>query len=302
MRLFPILVGASITLAGFGSTTSAAEPQNTLKIEVVQGLFRDVPPGMVKVLGGPLRQLISKKTGINGDIDLAPDALTLADRLKDNQCHLGVFHGYEFAWAKARNPDLVPLVVTVYPGGKPQACVVVHKDCPCGSVADLKQGEIVIPNRTKGHCLAYLSRQKGGEGVTPKDGPKPSVEEALDSVVNGTSPATVVDMGAVKGYEKLHPAAAKNLKILGRSEQFPQNVIAYSKGVISDESATQLRKVLTEAHTTPAGKPLMVLWSITSFAEAPADYAKQLETIAKSYPAPLKSVTAPAVRAVGMAP
>jgi ABC-type phosphate/phosphonate transport system substrate-binding protein len=257
---------------------------------------------MVKVLGGPLRQLISKKTGLGGDIDLAPDALTLSDRLKANQCQLGVFHGYEFAWAQARNPDLIPLVVTVYPGGKPQACIVVHKDSTCTCVADLKDGQIVIPSRTKGHCYAYLARQRGSEAAPSKDGPQPGIEEALDAVAGGSSPAALVDVGAVKGYEKLNPAGAKNLKILCQSEQFPQNVIAYSKGSISDQSAQQLRQVLTEAHTTPAGKPLMILWNITSFAAVPADYAEHLATSAKSYPAPEKQSRAPAVRAVGMAP
>lgn len=302
MRLLSLAAGALAALAGFGAApgAQAAEPPAGLEIQVVQGLFRDVPPGMVKVLGGPLRQLISKKTGLGGNIDLAPDALTLADRLKANQCQLGVFHGYEFAWAKARNPDLVPLVVTVYPAGKPQACIVVHKDSACGSVADLKDADITIPSRTKGHCFAYLARQRGGEVDSPKNKTLPGVEEALDAVANGTSPAALVDVGAIKAYERLHPAASKNLKVLCRSEEFPQNVIAYSKGALSDRSAEQLRQVLTEAHTTPAGKPLMVLWSITSFATIPADYDEHLVAIAKNYPAPAKPATP--VRAVGMAP
>ena len=77
-------------------------------------------------------------------------------------------------------------------------------------------------------------------------------------------------------------------------------MIAYSKGALSEQSAMQLRQVLTEAHTTPAGKPLMVLWSITSFAAIPADYDEHLESIVKTYPAPTKPTAA--VRGVGMAP
>jgi ABC-type phosphate/phosphonate transport system substrate-binding protein len=302
MRLLSLAAGATVALVGFGSGPGlqAAEPPAGLQIQVVQGLFRDVPPGLVKVLGGPLRQLISKKTGLGGDIDLAPDALTLADRLKANQCQLGVFHGYEFAWAKDRNPDLVPLVVTVYPSGKPQACIVVHKDSPCTCVADLKDGEIVIPSRTKGHCFAYLARQRGTEVAPQKGKPLPDVEAALNAVVAGTSPAVLVDVGAVEGYRRLQPTASKNLKILCQSEPFPQNVIAYSKGALSEQSAAQLRQVLTEAHTTPAGKPLMVLWSITSFADIPADYAEHLATSAKAYPPPTRPTSA--VRGVGMSP
>jgi ABC-type phosphate/phosphonate transport system substrate-binding protein len=304
MRVFPLAASAAVVLAGFGSTPGvrAADPSAGLKIQVVQGLFRDVPPGLVKVLGGPLRQLISKKTGIGGDIDLAPDALTLADRLQANQCQLGVFHGYEFAWAKARNPDLIPLVVTVYASGKPQACVVVNKNNSCASVAELKDGDINIPRGTKGHCFAYLARQRGCEVTAPKDKPLLSTEEALDAVVSGTSPAALVDVGAVKAYEKLQPGAAKNLKVLCKSQPFPQNVIAYNKGALSDRDAEQLRQVLVEAHTTSAGKPLMMLWNITSFAAVPADYEESLGASVKAYPCPGRSERTPAVRAVGMAP
>lgn len=302
MRLLTLAAGALAALVGFGSAPGvrAADPPPGLQIQVVRGLFRDVPPGLVKVLGGPLRQLISKKTGLAGDIDLAPDALTLADRLKANQCQLGVFHGYEFAWAKARNPDLVPLVVTVYPSGKPQACIVVRNDSACTSVADLKEGDVAIPRGTKGHCFAYLARLRGAKVEPSRDRPLPAPDEALDAVVNGTSPAVLLDIGAVQGYQKLQPAAAKNLKVLCRSEPFPQNVIAYSKGALSDRDAERLRQVLTEAHTTPAGKPLMMLWSITSFADIPGDYAEQLTAIIKDYPAPTKHGTP--VRAVGMVP
>jgi ABC-type phosphate/phosphonate transport system substrate-binding protein len=296
-----VTAGVAAALAGLGSASPAraADPRSGLHIQVVQGLFRDVPPSMVKVLGGPLRELIGKKTGLTGDVDTAPDALTLADRLKTNECQLGVFHGYEFAWAKARNPNLIPLVVTVYPAGKPQACVVVHKDSKFASLADLKDDQITIPRGTKGHCFAYLARQRGDEAA-PKKTCATTTEEALDAVVNGTRQAALVDIGAYQGYEKLQPGAFKNLRVLCESEQFPQNVIAYSKDALTPEAADQLRRVLTEAHTTSAGKPLMSLWNIKQFANVPADYDDQLGKCAKCYPAPARP--AATARGVGMAP
>jgi ABC-type phosphate/phosphonate transport system substrate-binding protein len=302
MRPTYLVLGTAAVLAGLGSATPAwaADPPKGLRIQVVQGLFRDVPPGMVKVLGGPLRQLISKQTGLEGDIDLAPDALTLAERIKANECQLGVFHGYEFAWARARNPDLIPLVVTVYPSGHPQACIVVHKDSEVESLADLKDEQIAVPRGTKGHCFAYLARHRGSTPPAPNN--PVGAEEALDAVASGTGRAALVDVGALQGYERLHPAAAKQLRVLSRSERFPQNVIAYGKGVLTDDAADRLRKVLTDAHNTPAGKPLMVLWSIQSFAEVPADYMDQLDAIVKSYPAPTKDGTARTRAGVGMRP
>ncbi len=300
MRMSIVAAGAAVALAGLGSLSpaQAGDPRSGLQIQVVQGLFRDVPPGMVKVLGGPLRQLIANKTGLTGDVDTAPDALTLADRLKANQCQLGVFHGFEFAWAKARNPGLVPLVVTVYPAGNPQACVVVRDDSKIASLADLKDDQITIPRGTKGHCFAYLAHKRGA--TAPCQTCPATAEEALDAVVNGTGQAVLVDVGAYQGYEKLQPGAFKHLRVLCKSEKFPPNVIAYNKGALSPQAADQLRKVLIEASATPGGKPLMTLWSIKGFAAVPADYDEQLEKCAKVYPAPVKPTAA--ADGIGMNP
>lgn len=290
--MFRVGAGLAVVLAGFGGTTpiqAGDRPTDGLNIEVVQSLFRDVPQGMVKVLGRPLRELIHKRTGLTGDVTTVSDALTLADRLKTNQCQLGVFHGFEFAWAKERNADLIPLVVTVYPSGYPQACVVVRRDNPAATLAELKG--VTVPKGTKAHCLAYLDKRRAklSESVAaPNSKERMSAEEALDGVVSAQCEAALVDVSALAGYQKLQPGAFKRLRILCESDKFPQNVIAYSKGSITDAEANQLRDVLTGAHKTPTGKPLMMLWSITRFAAVPADYQAQLDKSAKAYPVPTK--------------
>jgi ABC-type phosphate/phosphonate transport system substrate-binding protein len=293
-------VGAAVVLAGLGlgPAAAAADPADGLSIGVVQGLFRDVPQGMIKVLGKPLQGLIGKQVGLTPDLTMAPDALTLADRMKDKQCQLGVFHGFEFAWAKARNPDLVPLVVTIPPAGKLQAIVVVQKDAPDIKLADLKNKDVTIPRGTKGHCFAFLDRERGDFAATtarPLVKSGSTSEEALDAVVSGESPAALVDVSALAGYANLQPGACKQLRVLCESERFPQNVIAYSKGAITEEAAADLRRALTQAHTTPSGKPLMMLWNIKGFGAIPADYEEHLEKITKGYPAPAgpKAAAAP---------
>jgi hypothetical protein len=96
-----------------------------------------------------------------------------------------------------------------------------------------------------------------------------------------------MDVSAWVGYQKIHPAAAANLRILCESVPFPQNVIAYSKGALTPAQARDLTDVLTNAHATPGGKPLMMLWNITGFGAIPANYDQQLNAIAKLYPAPV---------------
>ena len=264
----------------------AADPPGDINISVVQSMFRETPPALAKVLARPLTNIITRRTGLTGgDVDVAPDALALADQLKAGKCQLGVFHGFEFAWARKHNPNLVPLVVTVYPTGSPKAVVVVHADHKARKLADLKGTSIAVPKGSRGHCYLYLD---GEDAFMASGSPPANAEEALTAVVAGTSPATVVDAAALVGFEKLQPGAFKNLRVLAESECFPQNVIAYQKGLLAEPSAAKLREALTDAHTTAAGKQIMMLWNIVKFDPVPRDYDDQLERVAKAYPTPVK--------------
>lgn len=289
MPVFRTLTVVLVLLLASVSSAVAQQPVTEVRIEIVQGIFQELPPAMVKILASPLRDLLRRDAGVTGEVGFAADAYTLADRLKDKKCELGVFHGYEFAWAKQRNPDLIPLVVTVYPTGHPQACVIVRDDSPAKSLADLKDAAVTVPTGTRGHCMLFLNKQRDGLPATtaaPTQKPPVTNEDALDAVVRGESAAALVDVAALVGYQTLQPGAAKKLRVLTKSDAFPQNVIAYSKGALTDETAKKLRKSLIDAHETPAGKPLMILWSIKRFDEIPADYNKHLEAAVKAYPAP----------------
>ena len=300
---------AGLALAGLalaGSAHAAEPAADGVQIGMVQGMFRDVQPAMVQALSRPLRDMIRKQTGFTGDVEILPDAFALAKRMKARRLHLGVFHGFEFAWVARQHPNLVPLVVTVPPGRKFQACVVVRQDCPAKSIADLKGDAVTIHRGTKAHCLAFLDRERDGlpaSTAAPKAAPALTAENALDAVINGEAPAALVDASALTGYDTLQPGAFKQLRVLARSEVFPQTVIAYNKGLLPEETAGRIRRLLLEAHNTAAGKPLMMLWNLKGFEGVPTDYDTQLERIAKSYPPPAtKAATVPVTAAGGMAP
>jgi hypothetical protein len=89
--------------------------------------------------------------------------------------------------------------------------------------------------------------------------------------------------------------------VLARSEVVPQTVIAYNQGLLPEETAGRIQRLLLEAHSTAAGKPLMMLWNLKGFERVPADYDAQLDKITKSYPAPARPATVP-VSAKGGAP
>lgn len=291
-------LGADVTRTAFVVTAvllaagpgRAAEPG--LQIGMVQGMFRDVQPALVQAMSRPLQDMIRKQTGLTGDVEIVADAFVLADKIRDGRLQLGVFHGFEYAWVKARHPDLVPLAVAVPPGRMLQACVVVHADSKLSGLADLKGEQVVIPRGSKAHCYLYLDRQRAGLPVNcacAKTKPLVTAEEALDAVVNGDSPAALVDIAVLTGYQNLQPGAAKNLKVLCRSDAFPPGVIAYHRGSVDPVTVERMRHLLLTADRTPAGKPLIMLWNLKGFEDVPADYPARLDAILKAYPPPAAS-------------
>lgn len=287
-----ILSVAVMLIATVGNVSprlSAADPTATLKIGMVQGMFRDVQPAMVQALSRPLRDILTRQTGLDGNVDICSDAFVLADRMTNKQLQLGVFHGFEFAWVTKQHPDLVPLLITVPAGRKVGACVVVHKDSECKTLADLKDENVIIPRGAKAHTLLYLDRERTGlESSTakPKTQKSQTSEDALDAVVIGDSAATLVDAAALSGYQTLQPGAFKQLRVLCESESFPPAVIAYRKGALDESTVAKVKESLNTAHQTVVGKPLMAMWNLRGFEDVPADYPQKLESIRKAYPAP----------------
>lgn len=287
-RLIPALVfGMIVWTIGLPSSRADDPAAQVLTVGMVKGMFRDVQPALLKVISRPFRELMFSKSGYSGDVDIHADAYALADAIKQNKCDLGVFYGFEYAWVKRQNPDLVPLVVSVPTGRKVQAAIVVHKDSEIQTLADIGTEGVALPRGTKSHCLVYLDKLRTGlksDCAKPKALVSKTAEDVLNGVVTCEQCAALVEVTALSGYAILHPGAFKHLRVLNQSEEFPLSVIAYKKGHLNAEAAAKIKEGLLEAHRTPAGKPLMMLWNLKGFEEAPADYDAQLEEIIKAYP------------------
>src|SRR5690242_3143311 len=75
-------------------------PAGTLKIGVVSSVFRDVPDPVVATMLRPVKTLIEGQTGLSCQVENGGEALALAQKLADDKIQVGVFHGFEFAWAR----------------------------------------------------------------------------------------------------------------------------------------------------------------------------------------------------------
>jgi len=278
-------------LPDVGPAQQAQAPPPPMKIGMVNSLFRDVPAAMVQMLTPPFQNLMRDQTGLEGEVLIAGDAQDLGRQLNDNQVQLGVFHGFEFAWAQQKYPDLKPLVVAVGRQRLVKAYLMVRDDNQAAGLADLKGKTISVPRRSREYCLLFLDRELAKLGSEQKDFfatvvHHPSIEDALDDVLRDKVQATLVEVMALDSYEQVKPGCFARLKVLAQSEAFPPGVVAYREGALDNATLGKFKDGMIGANHSARGKELMALWKLTAFEKVPADLEQTLGNILRVYPPP----------------
>jgi ABC-type phosphate/phosphonate transport system substrate-binding protein len=285
-----LLVAPVVLAAGTAQSAQAQPaPAGTIRLGVLTGMFRDVPPDLIQAASSPFRDLFKRETGLNGEVEVVEDCEILAAKMKDKKIHFGVFHGFEYAWVKDRYPELSPLVVSVPNGRKVQACLVVNVASKAESPSDLKGACVTVPVGSKAHCHLFIDRLQESlpSGTCCPAGPRElGPEEALDAVAANKCPAVLVDIASLTAYQNNKPGAAGQLKVLARSELFPPAVLLYCKGAVDPTVLAKVRSGLLKVNENPQGKAFLMLWRLKGFEDPPADYNADLERIRKAYPPP----------------
>jgi ABC-type phosphate/phosphonate transport system substrate-binding protein len=273
--------------------SDAAEPAPAgavLKIGMPENLFSGLPAAVVQTASKPFQAMFEKQTGLKGEVVVVKDYAALAEQLAAEKLDVAVFNGFEFAWVR-QNGDLVPLVVAV-PQTAAQACVVVHTDSKARTVADLKGNCLAVPNGTKAHCHLFVARCKeklpDGALGTAKVETGNTLEDALDAVSNKTCAAALVDLGALRGYQKNKPGVGEQLKVLAESEVLPAGVVVYRKGAFDAPTAAKVKDGLIKSTDKPQGQLLAGFWRLKGFSAVGPEYLTALDNSAKAYPAPKK--------------
>jgi phosphonate transport system substrate-binding protein len=262
-----------------------------IRIGLTDTLFRDNPEARTERAARPFKSLLEAQTGLSGEVvpGIKPD--DLGRQLKDGKVQLGIFQGYEFAWARQKDSDLKPLMIAVNRQQHLRAMIAVRADSAAGSLGDLKGKTIAVPRRIREHCQLFLDRRCAAAGGAPKEFfakvlTPTTGEEAVDAVVNGQVDAALADGVFLDWYEKNKAARYAKLKFVEKSEVFPATAVVYRKGALSDATLDRLRKGMVSAKDNPRGVELMQMCQMTSFEPVPDDYDKLLTEIAKAYPAP----------------
>jgi ABC-type phosphate/phosphonate transport system substrate-binding protein len=237
------------------------------------------------------RQFILTETGFDSDIVALENHEVLAERLANGELQLGVFMGYEFAWAQARHPKLKVLAVAVNTHLYQYPTLVVRRDSQAGDFADLKGKTLALPRSGQGYGRLFLAAQSRRAGREPGAflghiDSFEDVETPLDEVVDGTKQAAVVDRLGLEAYQHRKPGRFARLKQLSESPFMPPALIAYYDGNLDPQTVTRLRDGLTEAHKQPDGERFLTLLRLTRFSPPTPDFEQVLADTRKTYPAP----------------
>jgi ABC-type phosphate/phosphonate transport system substrate-binding protein len=264
-QIDPLRIGASPTLDAKNS--NAKEDQANLA--TLQAFIRD-------------------ETGLNNEIVKAKDWQDLAEKMSKKTFHLGVFQGYEFAWATEKYPGLKPLALAVNVYRYPIAYVVAHHTNPATDFAGLKGQSFVLPNTGQPYLDLFVEHEVRANGKTlttffSKVVYRDNIQDVIDDVVDGVVPAGAANRAALDEYKQRQPGRFKNLKEVIHSPPLPPIIIASCDNVLDESTLKVLRDGLLNANRKEKGQTMLTLFKLTGFDTIPPDFEQVLDRTRRTY-------------------
>jgi ABC-type phosphate/phosphonate transport system substrate-binding protein len=292
---YALTLGLGLVAFCWAVTPVRCGPQ-AAKVELLRigtsGSFAlDAEPGKEDAAEDALKSFIKAETGFTNEIVRKEGWRQVAKELQGGKLHLGVFQGYEFAWATGENAKLRPLAlaVNVYPYR--QAHVVVRNDNKAADFGGLVGQSLAIPRGSPAHLRLYVERQAeaAGKGLAkffPKVTTPENAEDAIDDVVDGIVQAAVADRVSLEAYKRRKPGRFSRLKQVAHSPSFPPPLVAYQEGILDAKTLQRFQEGLLNAKKKEKGERLLTLFRLTGFEVPPKDFARMVEETRKAYPAP----------------
>lgn len=234
---------------------------------------------------------MTAQTGFEGDVLVIDTVDEVRKQLRAGEVQVAVFTGFEFAWGRAKNPDLRPLVVSAPDPDALKVVLVVAADSPVKDLNALKGRKFALPSDTSADAIQYLTRKVEAAGSTMSamfGAPvaTTSIEDGLDDVVDGKADAALVDRAALRAFERRKPSRAAKLKPLLESAPLPPCVLAVCAGKLDDEAANKVKTGLTTAHQSEAGTRLLRQLRIQRFDAPSSDFDKLIAEAARQVAPP----------------
>ena len=240
-----------------------------------------------------LKDFIKDETGLDNIIEVQKGWRNLAKGMAQGQFQIGVFQGYEFAWASEGDAKLKPLAIAVNTYSYPVVHVVVNKNNPAKDFAGLKGQTLAIPVSGQGIFKLFVEHQCKLAGSNLKTffsniSEPDNFEDALDDVVDGKTQATVVDRATLEAFKNRKPARFNKVRRAAQSQPLPPPVVTFYEGKLDDATLDRFKQGLLQASLTERGQTLLSLFHLTNFEPVPSDFGDVLVATRKAYPPPPK--------------
>lgn len=238
-----------------------------------------------------LRSFIKEETGMENQIVKEKNWQEVTDKLAKNELQIGVYQGYEFAWAKDKLPDLKPLMLAVRVHPFSKAFVIANKSNQATDFAGLAGQTLSIPLASTGFPELFVEREALAAGKKldtyfSKVTRPPEAEDAIDDVVDGVVQATVVDQTVLEAYKRRKPGRFAKLKLVAQSQPFPPAIIAYKDKALEEAALQRFRDGLIKASAKERGQRMLNMFRLTGFELPPAEFEKIVSETKQKYPAP----------------
>jgi ABC-type phosphate/phosphonate transport system substrate-binding protein len=272
---------------------TAAEPA-LVRVGLSSSLVQDIPSPLMQAVMRPFQVMLENQTGLKSECVVVP-ASRVAAQLVDGKIDIAILHGFEFAWAKQKTPELAPLMIAINQERYLTAQIVTARGGDVSRLADLKRRSLAVPRSTRGHCHLFMDRECQAGGVAYPDDLarvlKPAcMEDALDDVLDGVADAALVDSLGLTCYERRKPGRFRQLQVIHESPPFPAPVFVIRTGAFNPKLQRQFQDGLQAAAQNPQSRRLLQLWKLTSFEPIPDDYGQVLLGIVRAYPPPPEKV------------
>jgi len=211
------------------------------------------------------------------------------DKMVKKELHLGVFQGYEFAWAQEKQPELKALALAINVYRYPVGYLVTLKDNPAKDFKSLQGQTLAIPGTGQHFLRLFVEREAEASGKTMdtffgKTTTPETAEEGLDEVVDGKAQAVIVDRAGLDTYKRRKPGRFVKLREVVHSQPFPPVVIGYYNHVLDTATLMRFSKGVLEASQKEKGETILTMFRLSGFEAPPEDFGKVLAATRQAYP------------------
>lgn len=214
------------------------------------GIAPTTKPEQVIQQWGPLVKYLSRVSGIKIQLKTAATEDDFKKQLSLGKYDIAYMNPNEYT---IHNKTQGYMAFARESKKKVTGIIVVHKDSPYKTLADLKDQTLVFPKQNEFAASVLPQAKLKHDDIPIKASYVETGNSVYRSVVKGESPA---GGGVMDSYEHLNPGVNSKLRVIWRTKQYTSHAFATHPGV-SNFQRRKVQEALVSMHDDPTGASLL---------------------------------------------